>query len=152
MVRQLRANRTLIAGQSYADRQAGMIQVRRKAVTCTYPSRVRCKEVTCTYLSQVHILAGTYPSRVRILAGTYPSQVRILAVTYPSRLHILAPSIPNSICANFYSPLKLNIHSKHCIVLRLSSLRIQQQNMRQEFIDAQSVSVSSAKLLYPPYQ
>ena len=91
MVRQLRANRTLIAGQSYADRQAGMIQVRRKAVTCTYPSRVRCKEVTCTYLSQVHFLADTYPSRVRILAGTYPS-----------RVHILAPSIPNSICANFY--------------------------------------------------
>ena len=82
----------------------------------------------------------------------YPSRVCIIAGKYPSEVHILAPSIPNSICANFYSTLKLNIHSNHCIVLRLSSLRIQQQNMRQEFIDAQIVSVSSVKHSYPPYQ
>ena len=96
------------------------------------------------------VVTGTYPLRVCMIAGTYPSQVRILAGTYPSRVHILAPSIPNSIRANFYSPLKLNIHSNHCILLRFSSLRIQQQNMRQEFIDAQVVSVSSAKQSYPP--
>ena len=104
------------------------------------------------YPLQVRIIAGTYPSRVCILAGTYPSRVCIIAGTYPSRVRILAPYIPESICAIFYSPLKLNIHSKHCIVLRLSSLRIQQQNMRQEFIDAQIVSVSYAKQSYPPYQ
>ena len=125
----------------YANRQAEMLQVRHKAVTCTYPSRVRCKEVTCTY-----------PSQVRILSGTYPSQVLILSGTDPSRVHILAPSILNSICANFYSTLKPNIHSNHCIVLRFSSFRIQHQNMRQEFIDAQIISVSSEKQSYPPYQ
>ena len=89
----------------------------------------------------------------KAVTDTYPLRVHIpVTDMYPLRARIIDPSIPNSICANFYSILKLNIFSNHCIVLRLSSLRIQQQNMTQEFIDAQIVSISSAKQSHPPYQ
>ena len=82
-----------------------MLQQNPKAVTITYPLRVRIIAGTCS--SRVHILAGTCLSRVCILAGTYPSQLRIID-----------PSTSNYICASFYCPLKLNLHSNHFIVLR----------------------------------